>query len=120
MTRRPDAPRNACSYDYDNRTETHVSFDGLVDAKGRTLGARVRLTPVTVTAGFEPPGRCTTEPVGTYVAVYVHVTRDGSTFGALHRDYWESTPAAAQRKADELVAAARARYAKRAAAGAKL
>lgn len=99
---------------------THTSF-GLVDAKGRELGAYTRILPMTVELGpiAEWHGHLRVAP-GLYFEVTVHVTRAGERFGASPRRHLLETREAAQAKADELVAGARKRYAKRAAAGQKL
>ena len=98
----------------------HTSF-GLVDGKGRELGARTLIHALTV--GFGPiqdwHGFMTLEP-GLYFSVWVHVTRDAEPYGASPRTHYLGTIEAAQRKAAELVDGARKRYAKRAAAGQKL
>lgn len=99
---------------------THTSF-GLVDGKGRELGAYTRILPLTVELGpiAEWHGHMTLAP-GLYFEVTVHVTRAGERFGASPRRHLFETIEAAQRKAAELVAGARKRYEKRAAAGQKL
>lgn len=99
---------------------THTPF-GLVDAKGRELGAHTRIHPLTVELG--PIGDChgfLALAPGLYFEVLVHVTRDGKPFGASPRRHLFETLEAAQVKGAELVEGARKRYAKRAAAGAKL
>lgn len=98
----------------------HTSF-GLVDGKGRELGARTLIHALTVELGpiAEWHSAMTLAP-GLYFSVWVHVTRDAQPYGASPRTHYLGTIEAAQRKAAELVAGARKRYEKRAAAGQKL
>ncbi len=112
-----------CAYlsHYEIRTEEHVAFD-LVDAKGRTLGARTLIVPMSVIEGPIAPYCSFMNDLapGLYYQATVHVTRDGVPFGASPRRHTFESVEDAQRKATELVAGARKRYAKRAAAGQKL
>jgi hypothetical protein len=99
----------------------HASF-GLVDGKGRELGAHTLIHALTVELGPIAEWHCsvTTLAPGLYFEVRVHVTRAAQPYGASPRSHCLGTVDAAQRKAAELVAGARKRYAKRAAAGQKL
>lgn len=98
----------------------HTAF-GIADDKGRELGAVARIYPITVELGpvREYHSLMTIAP-GLYFEVSVQVTRDEKPFGASPRRHLFESLDAARAKADELVAGARKRYAKRAAAGQKL
>jgi|SRR5262245_35689516 len=102
----------------DSRTAEHTSF-GIVDAKGRELGACVRMQQIAVMPGPIQWSSYSIAP-GLYFEVQVHVTRDEKPFGASPRRHLFETLEAAQGKAAALVEGARNRYAKRQAAGAKL
>ena len=110
-----------CTFTYgEHAVSEHTAF-GIVDAKGRELGAHTRITPITVAFG---PVReyfrfMALEP-GVYFEVDVHTTRDGKPFGASHAQPILTTLDDARREAAARVAGARNRYAKRAAAGQKL
>lgn len=116
-------PDKRCPYLYhsESATEEHVAFD-LVDDRKRELGARTLIVPMAVIEGpvAEYCMFMNDLDPGLYYQVQVHVTRAGVPFGASPRRHTFESVEAAQRKAAELVAGARKRYAKRAAAGQKL
>lgn len=117
------SPRNTIRHDRDNAISSEVSF-GLVDDKGRELGAHTYIVPYTVTAGYDGPSTdggymCAAEP-GSGFLVNVHVTRNGKRFGASHPSHTCATLEAAQRQVAVLVAAARTRYAKQLAKSGRL
>jgi hypothetical protein len=105
--------RTQCTWHHEQELTGRDSF-GLVDAKGRAIGAVWRIVPVT----FEP---IETEAFGWYghapghyYAAHVQPTRDGKPFGATQPDRMCSALEAARSKVEALIEASRKRYARQA------
>ena len=107
------------SYDRANTTTERHDF-GVVDSKGRAIGAFVTLAPFTVTRNLNPgqwwtPGE--EADLGDWYEVRPQATRDGQKFGAIAvaARFQVRTLAEAAPRIEKYLAAARKRAAKLAA-----
>lgn len=82
---------------------------GTVDAKGRTVGARVTAAVVTYEATGDRWGYRDVEPGKRYRVVRVQATRDGADFGASQREQRFETDEAAAAYVAKYLAGARKR-----------
>ena len=115
MTWVAGGPFVACERVRDRVEALRVVDFGILDSKGRAIGYAVRRYRETITAVERAPGTfgavCNPENLGAWECASAHVTRDGTAFGASHRDLRARTVDDLEAMISDRIAAARARYA---------